>query len=347
MSATTPLPIKPLLLVGVVVPAIFAAIDHWLLKLVDQNSSSPSEVAVFMAVLVLQIGLMGWLCGRFLESPWRWCCYAWCWLLIDLQLFSATASISSQNGGDMLPGALYAAQIGLFLVWGILGSSSWAARWPLCAMAIVIVLITWRWLNGWRWEIVLVQTLSLAALCVLLRCLRFRLELVRDDQVKERTSRRIQFNIGHVLLWMLSIGAIITALRVGELLSLEALQLRLYWPITFLVTAGLLMAVAYIVVLWSALGSGQRWIRLLLPLLIIPIVGAAAMLSKWDSERLRYIPFAAFQGWGWEEIWHHYHWLMYWAVLGGVLLYASLIILRVIGLRLVRTTRKTSHVPVG
>src|SRR5687768_13937271 len=110
------LPIARLLLVGMLVPAVFSALDHWLLGRLVANPRSHFVIVETMAAFVVQVGVLGVLCGRMLENPWwRWGVYAWGWLLIDIQVFSALDLVESagwwwNNSQYLLLVSLLAAQ---------------------------------------------------------------------------------------------------------------------------------------------------------------------------------------------------------------------------------------------
>ena len=83
---TRPLPLSRLLVVGVLVPAVCVAADHALLSRMMGHERETGLILLTLTVFVLQVGLFGVLCGRFIEQPLlRWIIYIWCWVLVDLQ----------------------------------------------------------------------------------------------------------------------------------------------------------------------------------------------------------------------------------------------------------------------
>ena len=135
MSDEPRLPLARLLLVGALVPAVFSALDHWLLDRLGVHPSDTFHLIFTMGVFIVQVGLMGWLCGRLLDDPrWRWGLFVWSWLLVDLHIFTAAGQISGTWHPRMLPQSLFAAQVGLTLIWAILGTTTWMIRLPVCAV---------------------------------------------------------------------------------------------------------------------------------------------------------------------------------------------------------------------
>ncbi len=348
MSEPPHLPIGRLLVVGVVVPAIFVAIDHRLLSGVVHNPCDEFHIGLTMAAFVGQVAVMGVLCGRLLVNPWwRWGVYLWGWLLIDLQVFSALAltdltSVDWRRTEFLLTASLLAAQVVLAIIWGILGSTHWTLRWPFCAVAGVLLSIplinTW----GLASEMFPAGVAGLVALCIALRARGFRLDLV-EPQASEAVMASpkpqfLQFGVRHVLIWTTSLAIVLGVLRGLDLLHSNIFVLFLRGSIVALLTAGILVAALFIVAMWAALGAGPAWLRWPLLALATALVGLlCALLDYFDrggtfaffirSSRVR------------EMFWEDNGWIIAWMALAGGLLSASLLILRIIGYRLVRNVK--------
>lgn len=351
MPATSPLPIKRLLLVGVLIPAVFSALDHWLLNRLHYHPSDIPTITSVMAAYVVQVGLLGWLCGTLLENPWwRWGLYIWCWVLIDLQLLSASVAAIGWRGQDMLPGSLFAAQVGLAIVWAVLGTQHWAIRLPACAVlgALLSSPISVGYNNVF--DLLVVQMISLAGLCLLLRWRRFKLQQVTPTPgpaaagtpASAADARSMQFSIRHVLIWTSSLAVVLGILRAADLLTWNTLRSFAGAEFIFLASAGLLIACVFVVAVWAAVGSGPAWLRIPVLLLSLFFFGMSVAFLSWNTERIRYYPGSDFTAlwtpWGWQTFRDHW-WRALWVALAGSLLFASLLIHRAIGLRLIRTVR--------
>ena len=356
MSVTTSLPIKRLLLVGVLMPAVFSAVDHWLLNRLNYHASDIPTITLVMAAYVVQVGLLGWLCGTLLENPWwRWGLYIWCWILIDLQLMSASVVATGWRGQEMLPGSLFAAQVGLAMVWAILGTQHWAIRMPACAVLGAVLATPLS--TGYRnlFDLLVVQMIALGGLCLLLRWRRFKLQQVTPSSgpaaagsaASGAESRLVQFSIRHVLIWTTSLAVVLAILRAADLLTFDTLREFAGAEFIFLASAGLLIASVFVVAVWAAVGSGPAWLRIPLLLLSLFLFGMSVAFLSWNVERIRYYPGSDVSAlwtspWGWI-VFRDHCWRALWVALAGSLLFASLLIHRAIGLRLVRAVRRPAR----
>jgi hypothetical protein len=355
-------PLRRLVVVGMLVPLLFSAVDSWLLRRMQFEPSSTLLVAVTMSVFVVQVGLLGWLCGRWIDHPWwRWGLYVWGWVLVDLQVFAAAGladGASYGSHGRMLPGSLFAAQAGLAMVWGFLGSSRWTLRIPACTLLVFV----FAWLSrsgyGMVREMVPVQLAALAALCGLLALQRFRLWPIAGAAATAPGSPSspglptMQFGIRHVLIWTTSLAVLLGMLRALELLSLESLRMFYQEGFFSLASLGIAVAITFVAAVWAALGAGPAWLRLPLLGLVLPAAGLAMAVLFWNADRIRWSPGTTFsdlwnQPWMWQQFWREDIWLAVWVALAGSLLFASLIILRTIGYRLVRTARPAPARPTA
>lgn len=343
MSEPRRLPLARLLLLGVILPTIWVSIDYWLLNGIQNQSGGARHVALTMGVLVIQIGVMGWLYGRLLENLWwRWGLYVWGWALINLQLFASSAFAGRWTDGGQLHASMFAAQIALILIWAILGTSRWVIRWPVCAVLGTLLMLPMDLGYGLVRQILPVQIAALAVLSLLLRWRGFRLQCVEGDNAKPpaigfnspmEQGRPTQFNIRHVLVWMTSLAVVLGVLRTLDLLSLSALAPTFQHDLVAVLTGGLLLAAVLVVSMWAALGSGPLWLRLPVLALTLLAMGFALALLNWHAEAgLTLDDFWHYQ----VEFWQFNSGLFAWLALAGSLLFASLMILRASGYRLVR-----------
>jgi hypothetical protein len=352
MSDSPRLPLVRLLLVGMLVPAVFSAVDHWLLSQM-QYEPTRRHIGLTLAAFVLQVGLLGWLCGRFLENPWwRWGLYLWGWVLVDLQLLSAGVFADSGRWwyrAEMLPSSLFAAQVGLTIVWGVLGTTRWAVRLPACLVlgTLLAIPLGRNYSYGLGDEMYGVQMVTLAALCLLLRWRGYKLQQVaappagRSPSAAGAQLGQMQFGIRNVLVWTTSLAVVLGVLRALDLLSLRALAPFMSQDYLSLATAGLLTACVFVVAVWAGLGSGPVWLRVPVLLFVMPPVGAVLAFLEWNYQRIMFRSSSSIDvlwttNWALPQLWEEHSWLVLWLTLAGSLLYASLMILRVRGYRLVR-----------
>src|ERR1051326_5699825 len=91
------LPLLRVVLIGLVLPVALAAFDRWLLAREYIGRRDAASVQAMLA-FVLQVGLYGIVCGRFIEIGWlRWLLFAWCLLFTDLNAASSFAPELSQS----------------------------------------------------------------------------------------------------------------------------------------------------------------------------------------------------------------------------------------------------------
>ena len=339
------LPLARLLLVGALVPCVFSAVDHWLLSRLAENPTDRLHIGLTMGAFVVQIGVLGILCGHWLDDPrWRWGVYLWGWLLIDVQLLSALVFVAGTsdwtNAGYLLVASLFAAQVGLTIIWAILGTTRWALRLPICGVLATLLALPIVGSYGFAGTMFPVQVTALLVLCLVLRWMRYRLDLIATVQkrVASASQRALQFGVRHVLIWTTSLAVVLGALRALDLLSWRALAPFFQGGLAML-TAGILVATVFIVALWAALGAGPVWLRW--PTLAVTMVMVGSLLALFAFfDRNGTIALLARNPATWDSFWRYDGWLLAWVALAGSLLFASLLILRVRGWRLVRAARQ-------
>jgi hypothetical protein len=356
MSESPPLPLARLLLVGMLVPAVFSALDHWMLTRLQLNASDRAHLVLTMAVFVVQIGLLGWLCGRLIENPWwRWGLYVWGWVLVDVQLLAASVFAQGRGYWDqsrLLPASLFAAQVSLALIWAILGTTPWPIRLPLCAVVGLFLSAPLLESPGFIRDLFPVQMISLAALCLLLRWRGFSLQRIErsparaEPSVQKKQLLAAQFSIRHVLIWTTSLALVLGVLRALDLLSLAALRTFFEYDVIAVLTAGILISAVFVIAVWAALGAGSVWLRLAVLFLAMPPMGALLAVLNWYSFSKRISGRGTIElamlwtdSWVWQNFLDNYSALALWVYLAGSLLFASLLILRVLGYRLVRSAK--------
>jgi hypothetical protein len=350
-----------LLAVGVALPACLATANHLLLTSSNLGDLSVPLLCVLMGFYVLQIGFISWAVANYIQ-PWplRWFIYGWIMVLVDLQL-STMISNGGQNsqGVTCLATAVLAGQLGVIIVWGILGSGHIAWRIP----ALLVVLNqSWVFFNllvsltkhrpgdftpGWEGllttqeGLLTTQAVLLVILCGILRLRGYSLVKLAAESdgasVGDKTKVPLQFGIRDVMVWTTSLAVLLAIAKAGDLLTMNFVK-HVYDPGALLLfTIGTSTAVVLLVALWSALGQGSALRRYLVLSALSLSLGLAiawyctAMAKSTATRAWRY------------SYWHLYangYWWIGWMFLTGVLLAASLIIYRTLGYRLVRNVKR-------
>lgn len=349
-----------LLAVGIVLPACLATANHLLL------TSSPSDLNAFLLCLlmgfyVLQIGCIGWAVGK-VTQPWplRWFIYGWLLVLVDLQL-----AVMNSNGGRSYEGisclstAVFAGQLGMIIVWGVLGSGHIIWRIP----AILVVLTQfWAFFHllirlkqgppgsaylDWG-SLLTIQAVLLAVLCGSLRLRGYSLLKVEAETkgaAADKTKVPLQFGIRDVMIWTTSLAVLLAIAKAADFLTMNFLR-NLYAPdILLSFTIGIITAVVLIVALWSALGRGNPAIRcLVLTLLTLGLGGAIGWYCDAQAKAKAMAGGFSTSYWQWYSTGY---WWIGWMFLTGALLAASLTIYRTLGYRLVRRAKRPRGTPAA
>jgi hypothetical protein len=348
-----------LVLVGAVVPAAFVAADLWLVQRLNGEREASQAVAAF----VVQIGVLGALCARLQGPAWlRWVIYGWGFALIDAIELAYIGVEHSGNSAVLLLIALLAAQLGLVIVWGVLGWAPARVRWPV---AVVLGALVSTPVIGQEFHcnddlglLLLAQATALVVICGVLRLQGFRIALVarsvREGDRPAATPKdlaRSQFGIRDVLIWTTSLAIVLAVARLLQLLSPARIAALFSREWIVLPAAGLLVAIALVVALWAALGAGPAWMRWLLLLVVSLAGGVALAVTNWfvNGGRFgRHYWYPPGQSWPIREKWNwsipffvqvfDNEWeLIAWVLLAGGMLFACLLIFRQLGYRLCRT----------
>ena len=274
-------------------------------------------------------------------------------ILVDLQLASMV-STGGRNGQGMncLATAILAGQLGVAIVWGILGSGHIAWRIP----ALLVLLHTYwsfyflllrinleppgRSFVGWD-GLLATQAVLLSVLVGILRLRGYSLVQLSPE---DRTTRQlggvktpIQFGIRDVLMWTTSLAVLLAIAKAGDLLTLRFLK-QFYDPgLLLLFAMGICTALILIVALWSALGQGSIVARF--SVLSVLSLGIGTGIGWYCDTVTRKATMTSWSYSYWHWYWNGYWWIG-WMFLTGVLLAASLVIYRTLGYRLVRSIRQ-------
>ena len=350
-----------MLLVGVALPVLFFAIDIRLFAVVNSQSHTGLDTLLLFSAFVLQIGVLGVLAARLIELPLlRWSIYAWCWLLVDIQ--SLTAAELSLRYGDptlLLVKALFAAQASLIVMWGVLGTTRWTLRLPASLAAIPVLAMPLLEHRTPSEALFLPQLFVLTIICGLMRWRGFTLAMpsgpdaadlapptpetapIGAGSLPQRNLKVAQFGIRHVLIWTTSLAFALGVLRLLGLLSIPGLSRLLSSQLLGYATLGTLIAIVLIVALWAGLGQGRFYLRW--SALAISCLAAGAALIYFEyrrdlawNRRLLWIQ-------SYFEILNDYWYWLAWTCLAGGLLFATLLMFRTLGYRLLWTRKFSSR----
>jgi hypothetical protein len=346
---------RRLLLVGVLLPAALAWANHLLLYSAQMSRWDGLRIAPVFSFYVLQIGCVGWAVAKYVQ-PWplRWIIYGWTMLLTDLQLLVLVQTDYS-DAIRCLSSGIFAGQLSLFVVWGVMARGSIMWRLPaLLAMFAVcwncyLTLIrvgheSWNAYLSWS-DLVVLQTVLLSFLCGCLRLVGFSLAIVSPDHdlpVASPSRRSLQFGIRDVLVGTTSLAFLLALAKAGDLLSPVYIR-RIYdHGFLFVFTIAISTAAVLIVALWAALGRGHVLLRastLLVASLAVggPLGWYCVNIGQPQAMAIWAAPNASATAAYWLQ--HLYlpgYWWLGWMFLAGGLLAASLLIYRTLGYRLVR-----------
>jgi hypothetical protein len=278
--------------------------------------------------------------------------FAWSWVLVDIQLLAASVFANSGeywDSGRMLTGSLFTAQVGLAIIWAVIGTTRWTIRLPVSVIAATVLAIPLR-RGQLSHDTFFIQAAALLGLCLALRWRGFRVRQIHarpgqqgqntaPDSISPQRSTG-QFNVRDLLLWTTSLALVLAVLRALALLNWSEWLPEFRRDLVTPATLGVLAAGAFVVALWAALGSGRVIARLAVLALALASLGFLAAILTWYSQTWNTPGFRWWAPWDgqytWAVFWHYDAWLAMMVILPGSLLYASLIIVRTIGYRLVR-----------
>ncbi|HEY2416203.1 MAG TPA: hypothetical protein VGI40_28440 [Pirellulaceae bacterium] len=346
-----------LLAAGVLLPAVFVAIDRVLLDCVAGLWRTDWSVTLTMAMFIVQIGLMGVICGHWIDLQlMRWVLYAWCWILIDFQAIVAWVFTDATSwwGSSFQPASLFAAQLGLLTIWAVLGSARWTTRLPV---AMVVGGTLFLFLSRVRYEyenaiaLILIQVAMLVGICVLLRRKGFRVAVVQpgDRSLPSLTAfdlRVSQFGLRDVLIWMTALALVCGLIRwIGiPWDQWFGIHYRSWIP---LFACGTALSVTLVIAMRAALGLETSPGRRYLPLLLIPVLAITAAFVGWLASLLTWQPWTS-PWYGTASWWTRFVWVFWspfsessqfitaWLCLSGGMLFAALLFPRALGYRLVK-----------
>jgi len=346
-----------LLTAGVIIPATFVALDHLLLDGIAGAWGTNWVVTLTMAMFIVQIGLMGVLCGRWTDlGVMRWVLYIWCWFLIDFQVLVAWVFTDSTSWWDssFQPASLFTAQLGLLVIWSILGAARWTTRLPIAVVigsALLLFLGRVRYGYENAAGLIMMQLALLCAICIVLRRKGFRIAAIDASigalRILSPSDLRVsQFGMRDTLIWMTALAlacGLVRWLGIPQQIWLHTHVRYLTWiP---LLSGGVALSLTLVFALWAALGADSHRHSRHLALFLIPIVALLAAFLNWLSSLLIHQPWTA--PWYARATWFHrlywgywYHFSesaqfnLTWLCLAGGMLFAALLFPRHLGYRL-------------
>src|SRR5262245_22493441 len=341
---------RSLLLVGICLPAALALANQQVLSIVSIPTLSTFSTALLFGFYAIQIACVSWLVGRYIE-PWplRWVIWVWIMALVDLQLAVMTASIFSHAVQCLATGVL-AGQCGVLVVWGILGSGPIVWRVPSllvllivcgnCYALLIRVSLNFSWLQlSWH-DLLVVESVSLAALCGVLRLWGYSLSLiaVEGDGGRDQSNESppLQFGIRDVLIGTTFLAVLLGIAKAGDLLNVQFIQRAYAVGFGFVATVAVSSAAVLLVAIWAALGRGNATLRILVLVLASLTVGAPLAWYAVHVGQPKMILNLDYRFAHWYAIGY---WWIGWMCLAATLLAASLMIFRTLGYRLVWVPR--------
>ncbi|HVA49474.1 MAG TPA: hypothetical protein VNH11_24115 [Pirellulales bacterium] len=326
-----------LLLVSVVLPAVFVALDQAALRFGAAHRWSPATGVAVGSWFVVQTALLSFLAGLKLPH-WGWRLLLLGWSLVLVNLLLATGAMDDRWNQRLLALAFLSAEFGASAAWLILGSASFPSRLCLVALAGVPVMYLTNVLHfdlahihwGDAWAIIVAaQIAGASGLVALLRVAGYRIEREIQDPA-DTSGVPVQFSIRHLLV-VTTVVAILVPIVKGSLQSSSRWMDTRQW--LHAAADGGVLALISLAALWAALGSGNWLIKIgFFALLAVAAGGGLYWLELTALYRQPYslapVPLTH-AGWRWIA----------WTLLTGSFLAGMLLVLRPTGFRLVRRRR--------
>jgi len=323
-----------LLAVSVALPATIFLVDQFAIGL---SASRPGLRGLLPILFVVQVGALAICAGRFIDNVFMRCVvFVWSIALVDTVAF-ATMFFGYGLESQCLVLALVSGQFGLLAIWGMMSRMSWPLRIPIFLASICLAVIGMMQFhaNTWRnefdmWAVILaLQSVVAMGLCWLLRMRGYRLvsREAQENDLAVADHEQFQFSIKHVIFWMTAVCPILVLAKGVDLFWLEFKEL--YWS-AVLATA---MAVVSWIAMLSALGSSGRFIRFAALSLAPPFIG---VLLTWLTKQWAFRWNSSNSSWFFIEIERFGFGWVAWCALAAWFLFASLLVLRSAGYRIMR-----------
>jgi hypothetical protein len=353
-ATTIDRPSYHLVVIGAVLPAIFTILNA---RLQAERSVLP-----FMAALVLEVGMLGILCGKLVRPLWLACViYGWSWLVMDIPVLAL--ALQDQwpwvlISGDTLPAALLSGQLGLVIVWLVLGQARWSTRWPaaLVLATAAFVPLIWHRIRPTEFLIMLgLQTTLFACACGAIRLFGFRLVRGASNEIDQvigerrpvRLVRESQFLVRDILFWMTALALALAAARAAGYWpalveawhqALNGIQSSGIWAMFLPAPRTAILSTAILVIaMWTALSPTAAWRSW--SIFVVCAVAIAFGSALLDFRTPMGTWFQRLSPWDpqfWRYFWHFQWSQMAWLILSGAMLLAALLFPRTLGYRLTR-----------
>jgi hypothetical protein len=317
-----------LLLVALVLPVAIAAVDRRAFGLADESHWSAETSLALYLLFVGQTALVCWTAGKLLDHwAWRLLVVGWVLAMVNGQLPILQSTIWGVTA-PLLVYAFLSAEFGALALWGVLGSWPWPLRLPAVMLAglPLVLLIPSTEYRARAWvSLLIVQTVSLVLLLLALWLAGYRLRR-QDEMAAEGTAR--YFTISHMLGWTAAAAVLLGVLRATQ--PLLATYSAGRWLHTGMF--GICCALVALAAIWSTLGQGRWYLRLLVFAGWPPLAGLAIW---WLVDALQQTSSGDYLFWymgGLDALW------LAWTSLAAAFLASLLLLLRTTRWRLVRRT---------
>jgi hypothetical protein len=331
----------------------FVTVNQYVLNFQREHPPDGPGIAILWLLFVSQVGIVSAVAARLVQKSWLgWVVYAWCWLLLDLQIAVASSYARGEgiNTESLLLTALLAAQLGLVVIWSILGEQTWTIRVPLLlGLAVAITLLLGYEMrqsqHGTSYsQLLLLQMFGLYAICSLLRCRRLCLSQP-DHRPRERTSPDWQFPTFRLgMREFVVVSVLFAVILVALQYSVYAWQPTANRPLN-LAFAAVLTALTLAVAFWAAMGSAPIEVRSagLISTCFLSAAGFIASDALFGEHYYRFHN-SLTVGHFWSEAFASRGWVFAWMYLSGGLLPTALLLFRMLGYRLERVAPSPMHV---
>jgi len=334
-------------------PLAFAVVNQYSLNFQFDHPPDGPGTALLWLLFVSQICVISVVGARLVQKSWHgWAVYVWCWLLVDLQVLwaSSYAVINGVQTESLLLTALLSAQLGLVVIWSILGEQQWTVRLPmLLGLAVAITLLIRQQMAQYYHDVsysllFLMQILGLYATCSLLRYRGLCLSR-RDDDPRQRSAPNWQFPAARFGLREFIVVAVLSAviLAAVEYNYIHAAPYTANKPLILAFTAvmiTLMTAVAF----WSAVGTAPIEGRIAGLLATCVLTAAGFIVSDAVFGVHYYYSNYSPTAWRfWSEAFASRGWVFAWMFLSGGLLSSALLFMRMLGYRL----QRVAPTPIG
>src|SRR5205823_4803636 len=173
--------------------------------------------------------------AKLIRSPrFQWIAYIWAWALLDVTV------IPLSSGASVLAyvaSAVISAQLGIVVVWGIMGTTRWSLRWPAAAAVLAVgmgmPLVAYPYGPHQLALLLATQTAMLLLLLTGLRWRRICLANIKltptegspaQPAVLAPPAKLTQFNLRDILLWtslLATLLGLVRALQIPPWLGLR------------------------------------------------------------------------------------------------------------------------------